>query len=165
MSLSDLLFTSDDFTENPSGIDTLLISNDMIIAGYLDGSLSEFIPEQEQKEINAFGQIKLSQVIFMGGKLINGINIAGKLYHLQEKKYFLTEQEIIFQTIKLFYLTKLSEKVFSIQTDALNFATKYYQQVSDMYDNGFVSEYDLLRAQLEVKKLHPQLMEAEKNMK
>ena len=163
MSLVGMLSTSDDFSGAGSSNDSLLIDNDMIIAGYLDGSLGAFIPEQEQTEYSAFGQVKLDQVLFLGGKLINGINIAGKLYHLQEKKYFLTEQEIIFATVQMYYMTILADHVAQIQTEALEFANTYYSQVSNMYDNGFVSEYDLLRAELEVNKLQPQLMEAQKN--
>ncbi|MBN1948280.1 MAG: TolC family protein [Candidatus Cloacimonetes bacterium] len=151
--LSDLL----------SELDEYATYNDSTIADYLDTVVNGMIPYEVQKEYSAFGQIKLDQVVFLGGKLINGINIAGKLYHLQEKKYFLTEQEIIFETIRLYYQTKLAEKLVDIQRDALIFAEAYQQQVNEMFEQGLVSEYDQLRARLEVQKLRPQLLEAEKN--
>ncbi len=144
-------------------LDTTATANDQMIAGYIDSAFEGLYPSAEEKENSAFGQLKLDQVIFMGGKLINGINIASKLYHLQEKNYFLTEQNIIFQTKDMYYQTKLAEEVVEIQKDALEFARKYQEQVSHLFEQGLVSEYDLLRAELEVKKLEPQLMEAEKN--
>ncbi|KQC08616.1 MAG: hypothetical protein APR54_04435 [Candidatus Cloacimonas sp. SDB] len=137
--------------------------NDSTIAGFFDLTMSFLFPEKESEEFSAFGQLKLDQVVFMGGKLINGINIAGKLYHLQEKKYYLIEQDIIFNTKDLYYKTKLSGEVLQIQQDALEFAGNYRQQVAEMYEQGLVSEYDLLRAELEAQKLEPELKEAEKN--
>ncbi|NQV18786.1 MAG: TolC family protein [Armatimonadetes bacterium] len=163
MSLADEIYIDDDFVDVPSNNDTLLIANDQIIADFLDGSMNSLIPDQKQIEYSLFAQVKLDQVIFMGGKLINGINIAGKLYHLQEKKYFLVEQEIIYQTINMYYQTKLAERIWKIQQETLNFAKEYLEQVSNMFDQGLVSEYDLLRAKLEVQKIEPELMESKKN--
>jgi len=130
-------------------------------AGILDGML----PSETSDEKSFAGTVSLSQVVFMGGKLINGINVAGKLYHLQEKKYFLDEQNLIFSTTDLYYKTKLAAEVAEIQADALDFANLYFKQVSDMYEGGLVSEYDMLRAELEVQKLEPDVLEAEKNSK
>jgi len=140
-------------------------SNDSSIAEFFDNSMAAFIPQKETEEYSAFGQLNLDQILFMGGKLINGINIAGKLYHLQEKRYYVVKQNIIFNTKDLFYKTKLAGEVFLIQEDALAFARSYLMQITDMYDQGLVSEYDLLRAELEVQKLIPEVLEAEKNAK
>ena len=148
-----------------SELDNIATHNDSIIAGFIDYGFSSFIPDQESDEYSLSGTVSLSQVIFMGGKLINGINIAGKLYHLQEKKYWLDEQNLIFNTTDLYYKTKLAAEVAEIQAEALDFANLYFQQVSDMYEEGLVSEYDILRAELEVQKLEPDVLEAEKNSK
>ena len=131
------------------------------VAGAVDGIL----PSDTSDEYSLAGKVSLNQVIFMGGKLINGISVANKLYHLQEKKYFLDEQNLIFNTIDLYYKTKLAAEVAEIQAEALDFANLYFQQVEDMNEEGLVSEYDLLRAELEVQKLEPEVLEAEKNSK
>ncbi len=138
-------------------------ADDQIIAGYIDNAFSNLVPDKESKTYNLAGKLQLNQVIFMGGKLINGINIAGKLYHLQEKKYFITKQEIVFKTIDMFYKCKLARKVADIQKDAYSVANKHLNQVKKMYEEGLVSEYDFLRAKLEVEKIKPELLEAEKN--
>ncbi len=141
----------------------LATSDDQIIAGYIDNAFTNLVPERESKTYNLAGNLNFKQVVFMGGKLIHGINIAKKLYHLQEKKYYLTRQEIIYKTIDLYYKTKLAKKVADIQKDAYDLANKHFKQVQKMYDEGLVSEYDLLRAKLEVRKLEPLLLEANKN--
>lgn len=129
----------------------------------LAGTIDALLPQDETDEYSAAATVKVSQPLFLGGKLINGISIAGKLYHLEEKKYFVTEQQVIFDTKDKFYQTKLAAKVVDIQMDALSFARKYASQVNDMYAQGLVSEYDKLRSDLEVKKLEPQVLEAKKN--
>ncbi|MCF7793426.1 MAG: TolC family protein [Candidatus Cloacimonetes bacterium] len=146
-----------------SMLDSTATDNDYLISGYIDDGFSSFLPAKESDEYSLAGSVSLSQVIFMGGKLINGINIAGKLYHLQEKRYWLEEQNLIFNTIDLYYKTKLAVEVAEIQQEALNFANLYFQQVQDMYQEGLVSEYDQLRAELEVQKLEPEVLEADKN--
>jgi outer membrane protein len=148
-----------------SNLDNSASTTDTLIAGYIDGGFASFLPSQESDEHSLAGTVSLSQVIFMGGKLINGISVASKLYHLQEKKYFLDEQNLIFNTTDLYYKTKLAAEVAEIQAEALAFANLYFNQVSDMYEEGLVSEYDMLRAELEVQKLAPDVLEAEKNSK
>lgn len=154
-----------DFTSIVSSLDNTATSTDTLLAASIDGLIGSVMPSQESDEYSLAGKVSLSQVIFMGGKLINGINIAGKLYHLQEKRYWLEEQNLIFNTMDLYYKTKLAAEVAEIQHEALNFANLYYQQVQDMFDEGLVSEYDQLRAELEVQKLEPEVLEADKNVR
>ncbi|MDY6915226.1 MAG: TolC family protein, partial [Candidatus Cloacimonadota bacterium] len=154
-----------DYQSASSMLDTTATFNDNILADYIDNAYNVILPSEEQKEYSLSGGLELSQVVFMGGKLINGINIAGKLYHLQEKKYEIIEQDIILTTKEKFYQTILAQKVYDIQVSALEFAQEYYDQVSAMYQEGLVSEYDKLRAELEVKKLQPEVLEAKKNYK
>ncbi|MBN2461712.1 MAG: TolC family protein [Candidatus Cloacimonetes bacterium] len=144
-------------------LDDFASANDTLLAEFMEQVSTDFIPKKVTGENSAFGQLRLDQVIFMGGKLINGINVAGKLYRLQEKKYFLTRQEIIFTATDKYLRTKLLERVVEIQQDALDYAARYYNQVNDMYQEGLVSEYDQLRARLEYLRLQPEMLEARKN--
>ena len=163
MESSDLTTMLDSLVGGATANNEILYGNDQIIAGYVDGALNNLMPSSVQKERSAFAQIKLDQVIFMGGKLINGINVASKLYHLQEKKYFLTKQDVIYDAIANYYSTKLARMVWKIKREALSTAQKHYEQVEAMYAQGLVSEYDKLRANLEVKQLKPQVLDAKKN--
>ncbi len=162
-SLSDMLYGTGDLSGNPTANDSLEIYNDQIIAGYVDGAFADFVPSKLSKEASAFAQVKLDQVIFMGGKLIKGIKIAGKVKTMQQKNYLLVQQDVVYSTKDLFYKVLLLKKVVEIQQDALDLARQYQQQVQNMYDQGLVSEYDLLRAQLQTANLKPKVIEAENN--
>lgn len=145
-------------------LDTTATANDQMLAGYVDNAYDAILPEDIQKENSLSSSVKLEQAVFTGGKLINGIKIANKLYHLQEKKYFVVKQDIIYDTKDKYYQAILAQNVVKIQQDALELAKEYYQKVKNMYEQGLVSEYDLLRSELEVAKLEPQLKEAQKNV-
>ena len=161
--LSDMIYGSSDLYGNPTANDSLEIENDQIIGGYVDGIVDGLFPTKLQKEASAAVQIKLDQVIFLGGKLINGIRIAGKVKTMQQKNYFLVQQDVIYNTKDMFYQVLLLEQVVDIQHEALDLAQQYEKQVNDMFDQGLVSEYDLLRAQLQIVQLKPEILEAENN--
>jgi len=158
--VSGMMNTSDDLS-TPYGLnDTLLTDNDETLAGLIDGML----PAKESEEASLAAQIKLDQVVFMGGKLINGLRVAGKVRTITRKNYFLIEQDVIYQTTDMFYMAVLAERVVAIQQEALDTAEQHLSLVEDMYAQGLVSEYDLLRAKLEVARLRPELLNARNNL-
>lgn len=144
-------------------LDSTATVNDYTIAGYTEEALQGFIPEKTSIEKSLTAGLELNQVVFMGGKLISGIKIAKKMYNLQEKKYFITEQDVVFETIKLYLNTILAKNLYEVQQEALDIANRHFRQVNNMYNEGLVSEYDKLRAELEKQKLEPEVMQAEKN--
>ena len=164
-SLTDMIYTSDDLAQPYGANDTLLLSNDDTIAGFIDGALGGFVPDAEQEEASLAAQIQLNQVVFMGGKLINGLRVAGKVKTITRKQYFVQEQQVVYQTKDMFYGTLLAQKVVEIQRDALQTAQDHYELVEQMFQQGIVSEYDRLRAELEVAKLRPELTNAENNLR
>ncbi|MBS3742343.1 MAG: TolC family protein [Candidatus Cloacimonetes bacterium] len=163
MGSSNLSAMIDSLATPGTANEKILYGNDRTMAGYVDGALNDMLPSSVQKETSAYGSVKLDQVIFMGGKLINGITVASKLYHLQEKKYFVTKQDVIYEAISNYYGTKMAKKVWKIKREALSTAQKHLEQVQNMYEQGLVSEYDKLRANLEVKQLKPEVLNAKKD--
>lgn len=149
-----------DFSES---LDEPASPNDSILAGIMTGFYNGMIPNRKQKEGSLAGQIKLEQIVFSGGKLINGINAVGRYRSIQKLRYQLLENTLVVQTTDLFYQTILAEKVFSIQQEALDTATRHLQRVELLNQEGQVSDYDLLRARLEVAKLRPNVVQAENN--
>jgi len=162
-SLSDIIYGTEDLTGIPTSNDSLEIYNDQIIAGYMDGAFADFVPSKLQKEAAAFAQVKLDQVVFMGGKLIKGISIAGKIKTMQQKNYFLVQQDVVYTTKDMFYKVLLLKKVVYIQKEAIDLALQYQQQVQNMFEQDLVSEYDLLRAKLQTANLKPEVIQAENN--
>ena len=97
----------------------------------------------------------------MGGKLINGIKAVDRYRSIQKLQYDLTREELIVSTTDLFYGCLLAEKLVKLQEEALQIANSHLQRVQLFNREGQVSEFDLLRAQLEVAKLQPQLLQAQ----
>lgn len=135
-------------------------SNDSTLAGIMTGFVNGFVPDKVQKEGSLAGQIKLEQILFSGGKLINGLNAVSRYRSIQKLRYKLLEQDVIVKTTDMFYQTILAKKLYEIQQDALSIATRHFNRVELLYNEGQVSEFDMLRAKLEVAKLRPNVVQA-----
>lgn len=134
--------------------------NEDTIAGYVDGLAAGISPAAHTGVSAANGQIKMEQVLFSGGRLINGIRVARKYMTLQQTKYDLKESDVLYETKDLFYKTLLAARSLDINRQALENARNHYTRVEEMYGQGQVSDYDRLRAELEVAKQEPQVIKA-----
>jgi outer membrane protein TolC len=108
--------------------------------------------------------IQAQQILFAGGKLIKGISVLDKVKSIQENKYELEYQKTILTVIDAYYNLFLAQEALSIQKQALETATLHLNRVENMFHQGLVSEYDKLRAELEVARLTPDVLNFE-NMK
>jgi OMF family outer membrane factor len=155
--LEDLVETglSDDATAD----DQTLIDNDKTIAGYVDKVV---LPNRVDKTAGINAQLKVDQVLFMAD-LVNGLKVVKKAMSISEKQYRLQEREVVFTTNELFNQLLLLQEVVGIQQEALDIAKQHQAQVTTMFQQGLVSEYDKLRADLEVSKLEPDLIQAQNN--
>lgn len=134
---------------------------DKLIAGALDGIVGGLMPSSPKKEGSLAMQLKMDQVLFLGGKLINGIRAVDRFRSIQRLNYEVKEQDVILQTTQLFYQTILAGKVAEIQRDGLQTAQRHLARVELFSREGQVSEFDVLRARLEVAKLEPSVFAAE----
>ncbi|HOH96955.1 MAG TPA: TolC family protein [Candidatus Cloacimonadota bacterium] len=141
--------------------DTTASDNDYILAGAMDAMISSMIPSSPKNEGSLALQLKMDQVLFLGGKLINGIKAVDRFRSVQKLRYSLTEEQIILETTKLFYQTILAGKLAEIQAEGLKTAQRHLNRVEVFNQEGQVSEFDLLRARLEVAKLQPELLAAQ----
>jgi outer membrane protein len=134
--------------------------NENTIAGALDGIVGVLMPSSPQKEGSLAMQLKMDQVLFLGGKLINGIRAVDRFRSVQRLSYAVKEQDVILQTTQVFYQTILAGKLAEIQAEGLETAQRHLNRVELLSREGQVSEFDLLRARLEVAKLEPQVLAA-----
>jgi outer membrane protein len=149
-----------DFSES---LDENASPNDSILADILTGFTNSMIPDKVMKEGSVAAQIKLEQILFSGGKLINGINAVNRYRSIQKLKYKLLEQDVVVKTTDMYFQTVLAGKVVDIQQEGLDTANLHLDRVILLNREGQVSEFDLLRARLEVAKINPELIKA-KNM-
>jgi len=145
------------------GLDSLATANDEYLAGALSGMVNSMIPSSVQKEGSLAMQLKLEQILFSGGKLINGIRAVNRYRSIQKQRYDLVERELVVSTTQLFYQCLLLQRLHQVQSEALDIAQRHLSRVELFYEEGQVSEFDLLRARLEVAKLQPQVLQAKNN--
>lgn len=143
------------------GLDSLATDNDTYLANTMSGVINSLMPVSPVNEGSLGLQLQFQQVLFLGGKLINGIRAVDRYRSLQRLRYELTQQEVILQTTELFYQCLLAEKLLSVQQESLETARRHLRRVEAFQTEGQVSEFDLLRARLEVAKLEPQMLQAE----
>ncbi len=144
-----------------AGLDTLATANETYLANVLSGMMSSIVPTQRSTEGALALQLKFEQVLFLGGKLISGIKAVDRYRTIQKLRYQILEQDLVVQTTSIFYQCLLAEKLAQIQKDALEIAQKHLERVELFYSEGMISEFDLLRARLEVAKLKPQALQAQ----
>jgi outer membrane protein TolC len=93
-----------------SGLDSLATDNDHYLAAVVENMVSSMIPASPSGEGSFAMQLKLDQVIFLGGKLINGIKAVDRYRSIQKLRYDLEEQDVVLQTTELFYQCMLAKK-------------------------------------------------------
>ncbi len=146
-----------------SSLTNTATEDDSTLADIMTGFANSMIPASPMKEGSFATQLQLKQILFSGGRLINGINAVGKYRSIQKLKIDLLQQDIITQTTDMFYQTMLAKKVWDIQEEGLDIATKHLNRVQILNGEGQISEFDLLRARLEVAKIKPQVVQARNN--
>ena len=115
---------------------------------------------------NNFGaSISLVQSLYQGGKVFSALAIA-KLY----KKYATAvagqvESEVVYSAELLFYGAILKRSNLEVLNKAHDAASHNLEVVRKFFDQGMVSEYELLRAEVEVNNLKPAIMAAESDVR
>ncbi|MBP7310095.1 MAG: TolC family protein [Candidatus Cloacimonetes bacterium] len=141
--------------------ETTASDNDNTLADVMSGIVNGMIPSSPIEEGSLAAQLKLDQILFSGGKIFNGISAADRYRTIQKLSYSVSEQDVILQTTNMFYQTLLAAKVVDIQREGLETARRHLARVELFSTEGQVSEFDVLRARLEVAKLEPDLLAAE----
>lgn len=143
------------------GLSQTASMDDYYLAGALAGVVNSMIPTTPQDQASVALQVKMTQVLFLGGKLVNGIKAVDRYRSIQKLNYWVEEQNLILKTNEIFYQCLLAEKLAQVQQDGLDMANQHLARVEAFYEEGMVSEFDLLRARLEVAKLEPQVVQAQ----
>ncbi len=105
--------------------------------------------------------LTLTQPIWQGGKVMAAIKIARLYRKYTESAVREAEAEIRYGVREAFLGAILAQDVVQVYRDALATAELNLEIVSKMQSQGVVSEYEKLRAEVEVANLRPQLLKAE----
>ncbi len=98
--------------------------------------------------------------IYSGGRIMSGYKSAN--YNLQATREGIRriKQETVFNVKKAFYGYLLARQFRDVAEEAVTLAEKHLKTVRNMYDVGMAAKFDLLRSEVQLANLQPQLIRA-----
>jgi outer membrane protein TolC len=109
--------------------------------------------------------LSLSVPLFTGGRLKSGYRQARYNYRSTQEAVRQSRQMTVYNTRKAFFGYLLAKEFVKVAEEAVDVANKFYQNVKSQYDVGMASKFDLLRSEVRVANLKPQLIKAKNNIK
>jgi outer membrane protein TolC len=109
--------------------------------------------------------LSLSVPLFTGGRLKSGYRQARYNYRSTQEAVRQSRQMTVYNTRKAFFGYLLAKEFVKVAEEAVDVANKFYQNVKSQYDVGMASKFDLLRSEVRVANLRPQLIKAKNNIK
>jgi|GEM_PF-5659731 len=80
------------------GLDDTATDNDEYLTGVIESVVNSMIPSSPAPQGSFALQLKMDQVLFLGGKLINGIKAVDRFRSIQKLRYKMQEQEVVLST-------------------------------------------------------------------
>lgn len=108
--------------------------------------------------------ISLTQPLYMGGKVGAALSIARIYERYSQEKVSEIESEIIFGGESMFYAAILAESNLEVLKSVFEQLSYNLEVVEKFYNQGMVSEFELLRAKVEKLNIEPQLIAAESRL-
>lgn len=102
--------------------------------------------------------------LFTGGRLVSGYRQAKYNYLATEESLRQSQDETVFNVKKAFYGYLLAKKFVEVSEEAVALAEKHFQNVKNLYDVGMASQFDLLRSEVQVANLRPQLIRSKNGL-
>ena len=131
--------------------------------GYMYVDLGEGTQKLSITYDNEFDmQAVLSQQLF-NASIFKAIKAANQYEKLSGFVYDATFQGIIAGSKKAFYQTLLLKEVWNVENEALKNAKENYDETANKYDNGLVSQFEMLQAEVRWKNQIPTATQAERN--
>lgn len=111
------------------------------------------------------GSVTVGYDIFSGGRVINGIRQSQYRLKSQEQAKRRTSHEVIYSVKESFHGVLLAKELVKIQQENLMLAEQHLAAARVRYKVGEVSHYDVLKAEVEVANIKPELVKVENNLK
>jgi len=109
--------------------------------------------------------LSLSFPLFTSGRLTSGFKQAKYNLLSTEEASRESRHITVFNTKKAFYGILLAREFVKVAEEAVAVAEKHFQNVKSLYEVGMASKFDLLRSEVEVANLKPQLIKARNSVK
>lgn len=109
--------------------------------------------------------LSLSLPLYTGGRLTSGFKQAKYSLLSSEEEARQSEHITVFNAKAAFYGYLLAEDFVRVAEEAVDVAEKHFKNVERLYDVGMASKFDLLRSEVELANLKPQLIKSRNNLK
>lgn len=96
--------------------------------------------------------------------LWKSLQISAKDVELAVEKARSSQIDMVDQVKKAFYMVLLAQESVDVYRDAYNNAVQNYADIEQKFGEGLVSEYDLIRANVNVKNAEPNVYDAENSL-
>jgi outer membrane protein len=130
-----------------------------------------FIPGQPPQRVSIdftknyqFG-LSFSLPLFTGGRLVSGFKQARYGLEAAAEGVKQSRQETIYNVKQAFYGYLLAKKFVEVSEEAVGLAEKHSANVKSLYEVGMASRFDLLRSEVQVANLKPQLIRARNGLR
>ncbi|HEX2865775.1 MAG TPA: TolC family protein [Ignavibacteriales bacterium] len=107
--------------------------------------------------------ITASQVLF-SAKVNTAIQIAKEYRSFTEHSTQATQENVVDSVKRAYYGVLLLQQVLDVNRQGLNLAKANYENVSKLYEQGMASEFDYLRAGVQVSNTEPAVSKAENTL-
>lgn len=104
--------------------------------------------------------LSYQQPFFTWGKIQAGYDISKHNLSLTQEEYRKTKQEIKFSVISLFYNILLARELIKVREESIARIEDHLKAVTDRYDKGYASEFDVLRVKVQLANAKPSLTQA-----
>ncbi len=109
--------------------------------------------------------LNFSLPLFTGGRLTSGYKQAKYNLHSTEEAVRQSKHVTVFNAKKAFYGYLITKDFVNVAEEAVDVAEKHLKNVKSLYGVGMASKFDLLRSEVQVANLKPQLIKARNNLK
>jgi outer membrane protein len=109
--------------------------------------------------------LNLSLPLFTGGRLRGGFKSADLNLKSAREGVRQSRQSTLFNTKQVFYGVLLAREFIKVSEEAVAIAEKLHNDIRIKHEVGLASQFDLLRSEVQVANLKPQLIRARNNLK
>jgi len=108
--------------------------------------------------------LALSMPLYTGGLLVAGYKQADYNLKSSQQQLRQSRQSTVFNTKQAFFGILLAEHFVEVAQEAVKDAEDFYENVKIQYEVGMASQFDLLRSEVRLANLQPQLIKAKNNL-
>jgi len=114
---------------------------------------------------NAYtGSLTLTQPLFRGGATIAAVKAAQIYVDVMAEAQQVTQADVLLAVKKAFYGVLLAQALLDAQQQTLHQAEAHWQNVKAHFEQGLTSEFEVLRAEIQVANLRPVVSQAENSL-